>query len=640
MAEAYSTFGSYILFKELGQDVLGHTYRAGELDRDSMVGPVLLRVLDAPQVPREEVVARFPRGRRVAASLTASSIARKGRFISHQGVPALACEYVSARPLSTILERARTEGFPVPVDNALLVLEKVAMALTAALATEVDGSPLAHGFVHPGLVLVSTDGEALVSGFGVADALLGMLDHADVAGDLQPYLAPEVLLTRTPTRSGDVYSLGALLAELLTGAPLPADPSARAGFLDGARLVYDEQPLPADIAGVLSRAVAPRPAERYSSAADFRQELERLLYGGAYSPTTFNLALFMDRLLRTEIEAEERERAAEAAIDVTPYLLAEPPLEPPGEAHLLEPAPSTPSRRRGLWMGLAIAAVAIVGAAVIGYSMFGDRLSAASAVPPTPTADEIAARRQAEDERLQQMVQSMVQEKMAEREKELRDELLGRQARIQELQRRLQNSERKSRARQLSANEQQKRNELKQQIAQAEAAQAEGRAALAAEQQRRLQQEPPPATAPPQLALAEEPTATPPAAPSPTVPAPTATAPPTVPPSPTTPPVTPGMFLPPSAVDTLPVLLRDARVTWPRPALRLRDEGVVIVQATVDGEGKVIEARVLRADHEGFGVPDAVVAAVLKYRFKPATKDGVPVTTYATVTKRYIFTGR
>ena len=87
-------------------------------------------------------------------------------------------------------------------------------------------------------------------------------------------------------------------------------------------------------------------------------------------------------------------------------------------------------------------------------------------------------------------------------------------------------------------------------------------------------------------------------------------------------------------------MLKDHPVTWPRMALHSRRQGVVIVQVTVNAGGEVDQVKVLRADHEGFGIPQAVVDAVRKYRFKPATKAGVRVTSYTTVTQRYQFRSR
>ena len=104
--------------------------------------------------------------------------------------------------------------------------------------------------------------------------------------------------------------------------------------------------------------------------------------------------------------------------------------------------------------------------------------------------------------------------------------------------------------------------------------------------------------------------------------------------------VTPNMFLDPPQVDTLPALLKEAAVSWPRAALYSRRRGVIILQATVNAAGRVEEVKVLRADHQGFGIPEAAIEAVQKYLFKPGTKDGINVKTYATVTIPYRFQTR
>jgi serine/threonine-protein kinase len=632
MAGAHPKFGCYILLKEFADDVLGHLYRTVELDEGGVRRTAFLRILNAPQVPAGEVIEAFPLARRLAGKLTAANVAVGTEFVAVDGVPALACDYFSAQPLNVVLDRSRSEDFPVPVDNALLVLEKISLALTAALAVEVDGSALVHGFLHPGLILLSTDGEAVVSGFGLAGSLLGMLGHHDVAQQVHPYLAPEVLLTRTPSKRGDVYSLGALLIELLTGTMVPAEPEERIGLLDRLVLAHDERPLPDDLKALLRRAIAPRPDDRFSSAVDFKKELDRLLYGGSYSPTTFNLALFMDRLFRTEFQAEERERATEATLDVTEY-----------QAHDPEPetvpatAPKSPRRRgRGLRIG---GAIALLAAAVIAtWWALAGRTSSRPEIPPTPTAEQIAEQRRQEEDRLQAMVQELVQQKMAEKEEEIRQELLDRQARIDDLQRRLRASERRARAAQPSPEELRRQQQLQQQIAVEEEAQRLRQAELGGEDPLGPEAGSPAPVAPDSAAKSDQLEPTTPA-PAPTIP-PTPTAGPPPIPTPTRVVVVENSFVDPSEVDTLPVVLKDQPVTWSRMALHSRRQGVVIVQVTVNADGEVDQVKVLRADHEGFGIPQAVVDAVRKYRFKPATKAGVRVTSYATVTQRYQFRSR
>jgi len=141
----------------------------------------------------------------------------------------------------------------------------------------------------------------------------------------------------------------------------------------------------------------------------------------------------------------------------------------------------------------------------------------------------------------------------------------------------------------------------------------------------------------------------------------TATSTPTFPPTPTSAPTaisteapTPGpqaveragpsveenSFVDPTEVDSPPAILKKSPVTWSRTAILSRRKGVVVLQATVNAKGLVEDVTVLRADHEGFGIPQAVMDAVMKYRFKPGSKNGVPVMTHFSISARYDFTDR
>jgi protein TonB len=99
-------------------------------------------------------------------------------------------------------------------------------------------------------------------------------------------------------------------------------------------------------------------------------------------------------------------------------------------------------------------------------------------------------------------------------------------------------------------------------------------------------------------------------------------------------------FVDPTEVDSPPVILKKSPVVWSRTAIPSRRKGVVVVQATVNAKGLVEDVKILRADHEGFGIPQAVMDAVMKYRFKPGSKNGVPVKTHFSISARYDFTDR
>ncbi len=617
MAAKYATLGSYILFKEILECELGHLYRAGRLGREALEATVWLLVFDGSGMPGSELASAASTVQEIDALLKAGNVATGMRLEVIDGVPALAWDYLPGRPLAKVFARVEEEGFPIPVDNALLILEKLSLALSAALAVDVDGSSLVHGFLHPALVTVTNDGEAIVAGLGLGTTLLESLDDPAVRERCAPYLAPEVLTSRAPTRRSDVYSLGAILFQLMTGSPLPADPGKRSEAISSARLAYEEEPVPQDIMAVLSRSLADRPEGRFSSAADFKKELDKLLYGGAYSPTTFNLALFMDRLFRDDIEAEERERLEEQALDVTAYLRPEPEpvILPDGEEMVdLETHQSKGGGGKGLWIGLG----AVIVAAVIAGGFFISGRASGPPPVPTPTAEQLAAQQAAQQKQVEALVQEQVALLMKQREDEIRKELMNRQEEIDKLQKRLQQVQTKAKTQEQAKKE---RAKIEQQIAAAKEAKRKQEEALA-EERRKAEEKA-------RQALAAKPTPAPPTA-APERPTPT--------PAPTKPRgIQENQFVPATDVDTRPVVLRQEPVVWPRTAVRTRRRGVIILSATVDAHGQVTDVKVLRADEKGFGIPEAAMEAARKYIFKPATKNGVKVKSTATITVPFAF---
>jgi TonB family protein len=611
MAATYPTFGPYILFKKVLADELGHLYRAGELVKGSLGRTVWLRVFDGAAVPRGDLGARLADANRVGEVLQAANVAAHSRFSSHDGVAGNAWDYAPGQPLTAVFRKVREEGFPVPVDNALLIMEKLSLALSAALAVDMRGASLVHGFLHPGTIIITNDGEGLVSGFVAGGSLLGVLENAAAFTACAPYLAPEVLTSRTPSSRGDVYSLGAILFHLLTSKALPAEPEQRRESVSGARLEFDEEPVPKDIMAVLTRALADRPEDRFSSAADFKQELDKLLYGGPYSPTTFNLALFMDRLFRSEIEAEENERTAEAELDVAPYVRPEPKVE-----EVVDVPPPTGGTSKGLWIGLAAAVV--VAAALGGWLMFG-RGPTPPPPAPTPTAEQLVAQRQAQQAQVQAIVEQQVAQMLAEREKEIRKELTDRQAEIDRLNKRLKSMETGGSA---NASSRQQQEQIKRQIAAAEKAKQDQEKALEQERQKALEEAkrrveptavPSPAVA---AALPPEPTSQPTL-----VPVATATpAPPTPAPA-----VREGEIVTAGPQVKPPVVIKQIAPTYPPVARRMQLSGEVNLRVLVGPDGSVEKVEILQVTRQGAGFEKAAEDAVREWRFRPATKAGVKV---------------
>jgi TonB family protein len=637
MADAYATFGRFLLLKRRTQDGLGTIWRAGEMERTGFKRIVWLRKFDQVGLDRAALAAEIAAANQLTQSLRASNVVRNSSYGTEGGVPYVAWDYVPAQPLDQLLARAAQEQFPIAIDNALLIVEKMAAALTAAAVVEFQGEPLIHGFLVPNLVIVGNDGEALVTGFGMSRGLRTNLDRVGVKKLAAPYLGPEVLANGRPSGRSDVYSLGAILYHLLTGASLPAEPEARAAALEKPQLALDEGPVPQDVLTILQKTLAVRPEDRYASAAEFKRELERLLYGGAYSPTTFNLALFMDRLYRSEVEQEDRELERERVLDIAPYY------HPPKVEVVEAPSPVAKAPKPSRSFLYAIAGGAAILLSVIAYLLISR--------PSSQPVDQEAQKRM-----LQELVNTQVAEALKDKEEQLRKELEAEKARTDELRQQLEKQKQVARggARRVTSEEQQRlenelaAREVEQKRKEEELAkvrqQQESEAATAREQQAQPATKPVSkptaavaAAAPPVPAV---PVGLPTAAPASAMAAPatpTAAAPVGQAPLTTGSGVVEGDLVELTDVDVPPQTLVETKVTLPRAAARTPLSGYVILRVLVNEKGGVDDVAVLR----GFspptsGVDEACIEAIKQRRYKPAMKGGQRVKTWFTV--KLVFT--
>lgn len=628
MADAYITFGSFLLLKQISQDGMGTLWRAGEMERSGFKRIVWLRRFDQAGLDRAAVGAETATVNQLAQVLKASSVVRNQSCGRERGVPYIAWDHVPAQPLDQLLARVAGEQFPIAIDNALLIAEKIAAGLAAGLAVEVGGAPLVHGFLVPHMVMIGNDGEAMIAGFGVSRGLLANLDRVAIQEATAPYLAPEVLTSGQASKRGDVYSIGALLYHILCGRPLPADPAERPAALAAPHLAFEEGPVPQDVLAVLQKSLAERPDDRHGSAGEFKKDLEKLLYGGAYSPTTFNLALFIDRLYRNDIEQEDQELQREKNLDVATYFKA-----PAEEVSLDAAAPAT-----NTWLIPAIAG----GVVVIAIGVF------LALRPSGPSAEE-------QKRTMNEMVKSLVADELAKRETQIKKELEAEKAKSEELRRQVEEQKKaQASGRQFTVEEKQRAEQLQRDLAAREAAQRQKEQELAKVQQekqaelvRAQQAASRQAAVSPTLAPtlpAVIPTQAPAAAS--TVAVAQATAVPAVAPPPAPPtaevPVTTGLdsgvregdLVDPTQVDVQPQTLVETKVTLPRTAMLARSaiNGYVILRVLVNEKGRVDDAQVLRAlQPPRPEIAKACIETVMQNRYRPAVKDGKAVKTWITV---------
>jgi len=256
--------GRYRLLELLGEGGAGVVFRARdeELGRD-----VALKMLKTAQSFSETQVERFLREARTAARLRHPGIATVHETGRDQDVLYYTMELVPGRPFDP-----RRGTLP----ERVALLSKVARAIHYA-----HENGILHRDLKPGNILVDDQGQPRVLDFGLSRdaAAPGSLTQTGAVFGTPAYMAPEQAEGRDVAATADVYALGTLLYESLTGH-VPFDGDSLRQILN--RLLTEEPPPPQgppDLAAIALKSLEKNPARRYASAGEFADDLDRYLSG-------------------------------------------------------------------------------------------------------------------------------------------------------------------------------------------------------------------------------------------------------------------------------------------------------------------------------------------------------------------------
>ncbi len=272
--EVGSLFAGYRIEGLLARGGMGVVYKATDVDLDRTVA---LKIIAPEYTQNAEAVARFKSEARLAASLEHPNIVPIHRGGEFDGVLYLAMRLVPGTNLRELIDRG-----PLAMDQIERIITQVADALDAA-----HGSGLVHRDVKPANILISGEGEhehVYLTDFGLTKRLgsEGSLTRTGTWVGTPDYVAPEQIQSGSVDGRTDVYSLGCVLYEMLTGTvTFPRD-------ADVAKLwahVTDAPPPPSmkrpDLAKafdeVVARATAKDPDQRYSKPSELAAAVHRAI---------------------------------------------------------------------------------------------------------------------------------------------------------------------------------------------------------------------------------------------------------------------------------------------------------------------------------------------------------------------------
>ena len=274
--------GAYEILEEIAQGGMGAVYRAQRAD-GQYKQEVALKIIRA-ELGGESMSARFRNELQILAGLNHANI---GKILdagnTAEGLPYFVMELIDGQPITTYCE-----SLQLPIDARLRIFQAVCAAVYYA-----HQHLVIHRDIKPSNILVTPDGIPKLLDFGIARIVDPSLDGASAPTQGGPqvmtpeYASPEQWTGDAITTSADVYSLGLVLFELLTGRQAFEVPSHRPHEIAGAVLETElrkpsavapknlRQTLSGDLDNILAKALRKEPRERYSSAEQFAADIER-----------------------------------------------------------------------------------------------------------------------------------------------------------------------------------------------------------------------------------------------------------------------------------------------------------------------------------------------------------------------------
>lgn len=319
MSEVLKKFGRYFLLDRLAQGGMAEIYRARLASADGGSRLLVIKRIQASYDENNEFLQMFKAEIKVTMGFNHPNIVQVYDFGEERGQPFIAMEYVDGKNARQFLNRFIEIKQAFPIEIAVYIAEQIASGLHYAHSykDKVSGEPLSivHRDVSPQNILISYDGNIKVIDFGIAKATTNIEStRAGVIKGKPSYLSPEQISGETLDARSDIFALGTVLWELLSGKKLFSGENDLAVLkLIESSQTYIKAPstlnpkIPKELDQIVLKTLSKQRENRYQTAEELQRALHKFLYSFMPEFNPADISYYAKDLFKNDI-IEDRKR--------------------------------------------------------------------------------------------------------------------------------------------------------------------------------------------------------------------------------------------------------------------------------------------------------------------------------------------
>ncbi len=301
-------FGSvtYYLKRRIARGGMGSIYEAEQFGAEGFIKKVAIKTILPTFANKPSFVSSFIGEAKLVANLVHQNIVQIHQLGRHENGYYIAMEYIDGWTLTRFMGRHHELRQEIPFDMASFIVSRVCRGLEYAHGKRGEDDQLlnlVHRDATPNNIMITQEGEVKLTDFGVAKARHFMQDDSDDLVGSVEYMSPEQAACVPIDGRSDLFTLGLVYYELLTGIRVfqcrnndldeTVERVKRAQVEDPGRF----RDIPAEIRDIVMRCLQKDPADRFQTAGELGYAIEHQMYSHGYGPTIVTLARYTRELM-------------------------------------------------------------------------------------------------------------------------------------------------------------------------------------------------------------------------------------------------------------------------------------------------------------------------------------------------------